>query len=116
MTESTPFYRAHLFFCTHRRPPDHPRGDCAAHGAEALGQYLKARIKECGLKRVRVNTASCLHRCSLGPVLVIYPEGAWYTFKTEADLDEILESHLIGGEPVSRLLLPERLVETVEAS
>jgi (2Fe-2S) ferredoxin len=41
-------------------------------------------------------------------VLVIYPEGVWYGFRTEADLEEILESHLIQGHPVTRLLLPER--------
>ena len=110
MTESTPtpYYRAHLFFCTHRKPPDNPRKDCARYDAAALAQYLKARIKEQGLKQVRVNTAGCLHRCSLGPVLVVYPEGVWYTYQNEADLDEILDSHLIRGQPVRRLLLPER--------
>ena len=71
-------YCAHLFFCTHRRPPDHPRGDCARHNVDALAVALRARIKESGLKRVRVNTAGCLHRCGHGPVLVIYPEGVWY--------------------------------------
>jgi len=60
---------------------------------------------------VRVNTAGCLHRCSLGPLLVIYPEGVWYTFAGESDLDEILETHLVGGGRVERLLLPERADE-----
>ena len=108
MTLPAPHYCAHLFFCTHRRPPDPPRGDCARHNVDALAVALPARIKESGLKRVRVNTAGCLHRCGHGPVLVIYPEGVWYGFRTEADLEEILESHLIQGHPVTRLLLPER--------
>jgi (2Fe-2S) ferredoxin len=116
MTDSAPFYRAHLFFCTHRRPPEHPRGDCASHEAEALAHYLKARIKERALTRVRVNTAGCLHRCRLGPALVVYPDGVWYTYRNEADLDEILETHLIQGGRVSRLLLPDRAAESHVAS
>ncbi len=116
MTGSASFYRAHLFFCTHRRPPDHPRSDCTEHGSEALALYLKARIKERGLKRVRVNTADCLHRCSLGPVLVIYPEAIWYTFSTATDIDDILETHLIQNNRVARLLLPERPTDAEEAS
>jgi len=108
MTDPKPYYRAHLFVCTARRPDDHPKACCARRGGEELAQYLKARVKELGLKKVRVNTAGCLHRCSLGPVMVIYPEGVWYGFATEADLDEILETHLIGGGRVARLMLPER--------
>ena len=102
------YYRAHLFFCLNQRDADHPTGCCARHGDEILARYLKQRIKELKLKRVRVNTAGCLHRCRLAPVMVIYPEGIWYTFSTEADLDEILESHLVNGVYVSRLLLPDR--------
>jgi len=45
-------------------------------------------------------------RCGQGPVLVIYPEGIWYTFKNEADLDEIIAQHLVNGNVVKRLQLP----------
>ena len=108
MTDPAPYYRAHLFFCTHRRPADHPTGGCADKGGAELAAYLKARVKERGLDRVRVNTAGCLHRCSLGPLMVIYPEGVWYSFARPADLEEILETHLVGGGRVERLMLPER--------
>lgn len=113
MTDPKPYFRAHLFFCTARRPDDHPKPGCASRGGEALAQYLKARVKEEGLKRVRVNTAGCLHRCSLGPVMVVYPEGVWYGFTSEADLEEILTTHLKDGGRVARLMLPER-VESAE--
>ena len=109
MSDQTPYYRAHLFVCCHHRPPDHPRGGCADRGGEALAAYLKAKVKAHDLPRVRVNTAGCLHRCRLGPVLVIYPEGVWYGVTSEADLDEIVSSHLIAGRPVVRLILPGRV-------
>ena len=67
---------------------------------------MKKRLKEQGLTgagKVRVNSAGCLDRCEEGPVCVVYPEAIWYTFIDEEDLDEIIEEHLIGGQPVERL-------------
>ena len=59
--------------------------------------------------RVRVNKAGCLDRCELGPVLVIYPEGVWYHYKTKEDVDEIVETHLVNGNIVERLVVtPEQ--------
>ena len=52
---------------------------------------------------MRVNQAGCLDRCEEGPVCVIYPEGTWYTYVDESDIDEIIESHLLNGVPVERL-------------
>ncbi len=70
---------------------------------------MKNRAKELGLARVRINVAGCLDRCELGPTMVIYPEGVWYTYRTKADVDEILRAHLIEGGRVERLLLrPEQ--------
>jgi (2Fe-2S) ferredoxin len=53
--------------------------------------------------KIRINSAGCLDRCDDGPVLVIYPEGTWYTFVDESDLDEIIEEHLKNGRVVERL-------------
>ena len=104
-----PFYDAHVFVCCNRRQEGHPRGSCAAAGSEKLRDYMKLRAKQLGLKKVRVNLAGCLDRCELGPAVVIYPEGVWYGYKTTADLDEILTTHLVGGGRVERLmLLPEQ--------
>jgi (2Fe-2S) ferredoxin len=99
------FYRAHVFLCTNVRPAGHPRGCCAEKGSEKLRDYMKARAKELGLQQTRINTAGCLDRCELGPTMVIYPEGVWYTYRNRDDIDEILERHLIGGEVVDRLRL-----------
>ena len=99
-------YDAHVFVCCNRRPEGHPRGSCAAKGSEALRDYMKVRAKELGLPRVRINMAGCLDRCESGPCVVIYPEGVWYSVKTRADVDAVLERHVRDGGRVPELLLP----------
>jgi (2Fe-2S) ferredoxin len=95
------FYDYHLFFCTNSR--DDGRASCGDHDAQSLRDYAKQRVKELKLKKVRVNSAGCLNRCTIGPALVIYPEGIWYQYETQQDIDEILEKHVQGGEIVERL-------------
>ena len=94
-------YDYHLFFCTHSR--EDGSASCGPHGAQSLRDYAKKRVKELKIKKVRVNNAGCLNRCNLGPIMVIYPEGVWYRFENEADIDEIIESHLVEGKIVERL-------------
>lgn len=101
----TPFFDAHLFVCTNRRPDGHKRGSCAARGSEGLRDYMKARAKELGIPNIRVNSAGCLDRCELGPCLVIYPEGVWYRIDTRDDVDAVLQTHLVEGGRVTRLML-----------
>jgi len=103
--DPAPYYRTHVFACVNEREPGHPRGCCKAKGAEALRDYMKARAKELGLGRVRINAAGCLDRCELGPTMVIYPEGVWYSCASRADIDEVLETHLVRGGRVDRLML-----------
>lgn len=102
------YYTSHIFCCTNQRPPGHERGCCADKGSERLRIYMKRKAKEMGLKDIRVNGAGCLDRCELGPCFVIYPEGVWYSPKTEADIDEILTVHVQQGKRVERLMLPVR--------
>jgi (2Fe-2S) ferredoxin len=99
------FYRRHVFCCTNERPEGHPRGCCKGKGSDRLRNYMKARAKELGLTDVRINAAGCLDRCELGPSMVIYPEGVWYTVRTPEDVDEILAVHVIGGGRVPRLMM-----------
>jgi (2Fe-2S) ferredoxin len=103
--DPAPFYARHVFVCTNERPAGHPRGCCKAKGSEKLRDYMKARAKELGLTRVRINTAGCLDRCELGPTMVIYPEGVWYRPQSVADIDEILAVHVRDGGRVERLML-----------
>ena len=103
------YYEHHVFFCTNVREPDangNVRPCCASKNAGALRDYAKKKVKVLGLSgagRVRVNNAGCLDRCEEGPCVVIYPEGVWYTYVDETDVDEIVESHLKDGRVVERL-------------
>jgi len=95
-----------VFFCVNDRGPDADRPSCNRCGSAGIRDYAKRKIKELGLAgagKVRINQAGCLDRCEEGPVCVVYPEGIWYTYVDETDVDEIIESHLIGGKPVERL-------------
>ena len=113
--DPAPYYEAHVFCCTNRREPGHRRGCCAEKGSEALRGYMKDRARELGLRKVRINAAGCLDRCELGCTIVIYPEGVWYHYRTEADLDEILTTHLVNGGRVARLMLkPDQRLLTPE--
>jgi (2Fe-2S) ferredoxin len=98
-------YQHHVFFCVNQRKPG--ENCCNDHRAEALRDYAKRRVKALGLSgpgQCRINLAGCLDRCDLGPVMVVYPEGVWYTYVDEADIDEIISEHLQGGRIVQRLL------------
>lgn len=99
------FYRIHVFCCTNLRPPGHRRGCCSEKGSVRLRNYLKARAKELGLDCVRINASGCLDRCELGPTMVIYPEGVWYSYATSEDVDAILTQHIVGGRRVDHLML-----------
>lgn len=102
MSES--YYRYHVFFCINQREGGQPC--CADKGAVALRDYAKARIKALkldGRGQVRINQAGCMDRCSQGPTIVVYPEGVWYRYAGQSDIDEIIEEHLRHGRPVARL-------------
>ena len=105
------FFDVHLFVCTNRRPDGHARGSCAERGSEKLRDYMKARAKELGIANIRVNSAGCLDRCELGPCVVIYPEGVWYRVDSTADIDAVLQDHVMAGGRVERLRLPDRAAE-----
>jgi (2Fe-2S) ferredoxin len=101
------FYQLHVFCCTNQRQEKHPRGSCAARGSVKLRDYMKARVKELGLMGTRINSAGCLDRCELGPAVVVYPDGIWYRIENREDVDDILEQHLQGGNPVDRLVIKD---------
>src|SRR5215468_9434028 len=81
-------YRCHVFVCT--------SGDtCPQQGdVEKFVKVLRAGAVKAG----------CFSQCGHGPMIVVYPENVWYGGVQESDLQEILESHILGGRPVKRLL------------
>ena len=100
------YYQRHIFFCTNDRGLDSERPSCNQCNSAELREYAKKRMKEMGLTgagKVRVNTSGCMDRCEEGPVCVVYPDAVWYTYIDESDIDDIIDSHLVGGKPVERL-------------
>lgn len=99
------YFDKHVFFCTNQREPG--EGCCNNFGAQDMREYVKSKVKSMGIStetnRIRINSAGCMDRCDAGPVLVVYPEGVWYTYVDESDLDEIIEAHLKNGRVVERL-------------
>ena len=97
-----------MFVCINERAADNPKGCCKNKGGVEVRDALKAELSKRGLsKAIRANNAGCLDQCEHGVAVVVYPEQVWYGGVTVDDVSEIVEKHLIGGEPVARLLIPE---------
>jgi (2Fe-2S) ferredoxin len=98
------YYQRHIFFCCNQREAG--ARCCNDHAAQEMRDYAKARVKDlklAGPGKVRVNQAGCLDRCDEGPVVVVYPEGVWYTYVDREDIDEIISEHVQNGRIVERL-------------
>jgi (2Fe-2S) ferredoxin len=98
------FYKHHIFFCNNVR--QNGKKCCSQNGAKELYLYAKDRCRESsmlGKGGIGVSESRCLGRCEHGPVVVVYPDDVWYQYIDEDDVDEIIESHLIGGKEVEHL-------------
>jgi (2Fe-2S) ferredoxin/predicted O-methyltransferase YrrM len=109
-------FRYHVFVCTQEKPEGVPC--CAAKGSAAVLDTLRRELGARGLADdVQVSTSGCLGTCDHGPVMIAYPEGAWYSELKPADVTEIVASHFDRGQPVSRLArseAPEMKTEILE--
>jgi (2Fe-2S) ferredoxin len=106
-------FEKHIFICGNQRPQGHPRGCCDPAAKAELQKLFKQKLGERGLKgRVRANQSGCLDQCEHGPNLVVYPEAVWYGGVTLADVEEIIESHIVGGKPLERLRLRDSCINT----
>lgn len=99
-------YNPHVFFCLQDTDCAEGRTCCAAKGATELMGHMRAFAKQNGVTNIRINRSSCLDRCELGPVMVMYPEGVWYAFNSKEDVEEIVQKHIIEGGRVERLVIP----------
>lgn len=98
------FYSKHLFFCTNQRSEG--KKCCANNNSTYYYKYAKEKIRSYDKGRViKVSQSGCLGQCIRGPVLAIYPDAIWYTYRTEKDIDEIIDSHLFQSIVVQHLLL-----------
>ena len=85
---------------------------CSSSHSQALIDELNRELEEKGLLgEVQVIKTGCFGLCALGPVVVVYPEGCFYSHVTEADIPEIVEEHILKGRIVTRLLYQETVVD-----
>jgi (2Fe-2S) ferredoxin len=88
------YYEKHIFVCENSREQG-KRVSCGWSNSKEIREYLKLKVKEVlPEKKIRVNTSGCLDRCEVGPVLVVYPEGLWFSLKTKEDVDQFVENYL----------------------
>ena len=100
----------HVFVCMNSRPPGHPRGSCGTVGAnEVIGKFQEEFEKRNLFGKALVSGSTCVGPCNLGPTVIVYPEGTWYSKVSPDDVAEIVDKHLVNGETVERLLIPEEV-------
>lgn len=82
---------------------------CTRRGALPLWKSLREQLKAAGKLEceggVHITRTQCQFPCDQGPTMSVYPPGAWYQVRNQADLKLIVEQQLIGGEPVPELLM-----------
>ena len=82
---------------------------CTSSGSPALKAALEAELAAKGIAdEIKIVTTGCFGLCALGPVMIVYPEGTFYSMVSPEDIAEIVDSHLIGGTPVDRLQFHEK--------
>jgi len=78
---------------------------CTSSGSMKLHDKLEAELNAKGLaEEVKIVMTGCFGLCALGPIMIIYPEGTFYSMVTEDDIPEIVEEHLLKGRIVDRLV------------
>lgn len=88
---------------------------CTSSGSGQIIKEMEARLKENGLENeIKVVKTGCFGLCALGPIMIVYPEGAFYSRVTVDDVKEIVEEHLLKGRIVKRLLYDETVHEGSE--
>ncbi len=91
---------------------------CTSSGSEQIVATLEKEIERNGLKdEVKVIKTGCFGLCALGPIMIVYPEGSFYSMVKPEDIPEIVTEHLLKGRIVKRLLYQETVQEddTIES-
>ena len=101
--------RAHVLICAGT--------GCTSSGSAAVRSALTAELEKHGLtEEIKMVQTGCFGLCALGPIMIVYPEGVFYSRVTAEDIPEIVEEHLLKGRPVQRLVYNDPVVEGGEAA
>ncbi len=97
-------YRSHVLVCGGT--------GCTSSGSQKIIDALETEIEKTGLKsEVQVVKTGCFGLCALGPIMIVYPEGTFYSMVKIEDIPEIVSEHLLKGRIVSRLVYDETITE-----
>lgn len=97
-------YRSHVLVCGGT--------GCTSSGSQLIVKTLENEIKKNGLEQeVKVVRTGCFGLCALGPIMIVYPEGSFYSMVKPEDIPEIVTEHLLKGRVVTRLLYQETVTE-----
>ncbi len=100
-------FRSHVLICGGT--------GCTSSGSAALREKLAAELKEKGLEEeIKIVQTGCFGLCALGPIMIVYPEGTFYSRVTPDDIPEIVEEHLLKGRIVERLVYNDTGAKTGE--
>ena len=97
-------YKKHIFICTNQKPDGKPC--CGEQKGMELVEAFKTLVKDHKLNaEVRAQKAGCFDTCTMGPSVVVYPEGIFYGKVQLTDVEEIFNEHILNNRPVERLKL-----------
>ena len=97
-------YRSHILICGGT--------GCTASGSAAVIDALQAELAKNNLEEeIKIIKTGCFGLCAVGPIMIVYPEGCFYSAVKPEDMEEIVNEHLIKGRPVKRLLYKETVSE-----
>ena len=97
-------YRSHILICAGT--------GCSSSKSAQVAEALEEELKLNGLeKEVKVVKTGCFGLCELGPIMIVYPEGVFYSRVKPEDMKEIVEEHLLKGRIVKHLLYQETVLE-----
>ena len=86
---------------------------CTSSNSEKILEKLNQEIQNKGLaEKIKTVKTGCFGLCALGPIMIVYPEGTFYSMVKAEDIEEIVESHFVNGEVVKRLVYSETLTDS----
>ncbi len=102
-------FRSHVLICGGT--------GCTSSGSVTIQEVLKKELKKYKLENeVKVVQTGCFGLCEIGPIMVIYPEGAFYCRVRPEDIPELVEEHMVKGRILERLLYKEKVTEEIHRS
>ena len=97
-------YRSHVLVCGGT--------GCTSSGSQQIMEVLKQEIEKCGLaEEVAVVQTGCHGLCALGPIMIVYPEGTFYSMVKPEHIPEIVSEHLLKGRVVTKYIYDETVTE-----